>query len=259
MKTNTRSFFVLVNKPHTPPALMARARRRTRARPRRTRRRFKRRGRGRPRRRRRFRPRTTLIRQPVITDQTLVKLKYRQTIFLDIVSSGFQTASFRANSIFDPGGAGGTTQPMGHDQWATLYNKYQVLGCKMSARYSAAEALETAVELCLLAHTQSTSGFSGIRQMSEQTGAMTKLVPARSTALGSFRAYRSSAKLFQISGSMSTEHDTIADFGANPTEQWFFTFGGNTVASNPNLTRVVFQIQMTLYVRMLDRIILARS
>lgn len=211
------------------------------------------------RRRRRFRPRTTLIRQPVITDQTLVKLKYRQTIFLDIVDSSFETASFRANSIFDPAGVLGSTQPMGHDQWATLYNKYQVLGCKISARFAAAEENATAVELCLLAHTQTTAGFSDIRQMSEQTGAVTKLVPARSTALGSFRMYRSSAKLFQITGSMSTEHETIADFGANPTTQWFFTFGGNTVANNSDLTRVVFQIQLTLYVRMLDRIILARS
>lgn len=43
-----------------------------------------------------------------------------------------QTYTYRANSIFDPDATGGGHQPIGHDEWAAFYNKYVVIGSKIT-------------------------------------------------------------------------------------------------------------------------------
>jgi hypothetical protein len=57
---------------------------------------------------------------------------------------------FRVNSIFDPNYTGTGHQPLGHDQWATFYNRYRVR--KMTYRitftnFSGSEESEVALEM----------------------------------------------------------------------------------------------------------------
>lgn len=202
---------------------------------------------------------TTFIRQPVVSDQTLVKLNYQQTVFIDVVNQVFGIIHFRGNSIFDPLFAIGGTQPMGHDQWATLYRRYQVLGSSIACRMSSAEAAKTTMEICLRPATLETAAYSEIRQMMEQTGSSSKLVPARSTSLLRFKRYASSAKMFAVPGSLASDDSTIANFGANPAKEWLWSIGANTVVPDSDVTRIVCQIKLTYYVKLLDRISLARS
>lgn len=62
------------------------------------------------------------------------KLKYCEDlqIFGTIVSSEM----VQANSLYDPRGGIGGHQPRGFDQFSTLYNRYLVLGCTVSATVS---------------------------------------------------------------------------------------------------------------------------
>lgn len=52
---------------------------------------------------------------------------------------------FRANSLFDPNFTGTGHQPMGRDQWATLYNHYVVLGSKCKVTFCPQSVATTAM------------------------------------------------------------------------------------------------------------------
>lgn len=62
-----------------------------------------------------------------------VKLTYCDVFTLPNTSAGSAAYKLRLNSIFAPSQTGGGTshQPRGHDQWATIYEKYCVVGAKV--------------------------------------------------------------------------------------------------------------------------------
>ncbi len=67
----------------------------------------------------------------------LVKLRYVDSrVTLDASVDSFTSTVFRANSIFDPDYSGVGHQPMGHDQWAAIYERYTVLGSKITVTYT---------------------------------------------------------------------------------------------------------------------------
>lgn len=64
----------------------------------------------------------------------LATLRYSETVNLAGTAGILQRYAFSANSVYDPNNTGGGHQPMGYDQWTTLYNKYVVLGSKIIVR-----------------------------------------------------------------------------------------------------------------------------
>ena len=60
-----------------------------------------------------------------------VKLTYCDVITVPNTDTGTAAYRFRLNSIFDPDYTGGGHQPRGHDQWASIYSKYCVIGAKV--------------------------------------------------------------------------------------------------------------------------------
>ncbi len=88
-------------------------------------------------RRRRGKRRGRLVRKPIalgFPKRQMVRLKYSDTIRLD---PGLATAAeytFRCNSLFDPDFTSVGHQPRTYDQWALLYNKYTVVGAKITVK-----------------------------------------------------------------------------------------------------------------------------
>lgn len=66
--------------------------------------------------------------------QRIAYLRYSDTLSLTSTSGALAYNSFRANGIYDPDLTGIGHQPMGHDQWAALFNHYVVLGSKITIR-----------------------------------------------------------------------------------------------------------------------------
>lgn len=61
----------------------------------------------------------------------LVKLKLTQGVALNPGAAGaIATTNFIINDIADPEGASGVQQPLGYDQWSTLYQRFCVIGAK---------------------------------------------------------------------------------------------------------------------------------
>lgn len=70
----------------------------------------------------------------------IAKLKYVETFVLDPISLGIADTLFKANGLYDPYVAVGGHQPLGFDQMMSLYKRFFVLGCKVSAKFASKDA-----------------------------------------------------------------------------------------------------------------------
>lgn len=73
----------------------------------------------------------------VMSTTKVVNLAYHDTQHLSYGGIGGAPVyvNYRINSIYDPYYATGGGQPMGHDQWADLYDHYKVLGARCTATF----------------------------------------------------------------------------------------------------------------------------
>lgn len=62
----------------------------------------------------------------------LLRMRYVENYSLGSTLGVMQTYSFRCNSIYDPNFSGVGHSALGHDQFAQFYNKYVVLGAKIT-------------------------------------------------------------------------------------------------------------------------------
>lgn len=67
----------------------------------------------------------------------MVKLRYvADGISLNAGAAITSSHVFRANSVYDPDYSTTGHQPMGFDQWALIYNKYTVVGSKITVKFT---------------------------------------------------------------------------------------------------------------------------
>lgn len=62
-----------------------------------------------------------------LPSKKIVKMRYCEQIVLQSTSGTVATQVYWANGIYDPNYTGVGHQPLGHDEWAVLYNNYKVL------------------------------------------------------------------------------------------------------------------------------------
>lgn len=71
------------------------------------------------------------------------KLRYVENLSLTGTTGAIATSMWRANSAYDPRYASGGHQPMGYDQWTTLFNHYVVVGSKITAKFQNSSDIPT--------------------------------------------------------------------------------------------------------------------
>lgn len=78
---------------------------------------------------RRLRPRSKVVNSALtpIPQRFITKMKYTETVAMNSLNA--YTYAFNLNSVFDPNRTGTGHQPYGHDTFATMYNRYRVIGC----------------------------------------------------------------------------------------------------------------------------------
>lgn len=77
---------------------------------------------------RRFKKRSKLVK--MFPRKQLCELTYCDEIVVPNRGAGSAPYKFMLNSIYDPDVTATGHQPRGHDQWANIYDKYCVVGCK---------------------------------------------------------------------------------------------------------------------------------
>jgi len=70
------------------------------------------------------------VRSNFFGSRVRVTQKYADNVSISGAAGVVAGYTWRLNSTFDPDLTGGGHQPLGRDQYATLFNKYAVLGCK---------------------------------------------------------------------------------------------------------------------------------
>lgn len=216
---------------------------------RRTRRKFKKRG-----RKRRRRPRFSVRRMGTINpDAALVKLKYQERIIVAPVTPAFNF-TFSMNSMFDPNTSGAGLQPVGFDQWVTMYSYYQVYGssCKVEAIN-----LDTDAGFLLCLYPSVANNPKGYGTASEQKYARTTFIGSRNagTARRVLKSYMSPMRITGQNTS-SLNYGSIAT--ASPNAQRFWICSGIS-ADGITFPNPVLNFTITYYAKFYHRINLDES
>lgn len=191
----------------------------------------------RPYRRRRTYRRRRMVsarRYPVLSgfpSRKLVKLRYVDTgVNLDPGVGNIAQVVYRANSVYDPYQTGVGHQPMGFDQWAAIYNKYTVLGAKMTMTFtplSTSNSIPGRMGILLSSDTAGTSAFTSINNLLESKlvgmnvktyGLVENIGDKRyATSVKKFSAKKFFGKVNVVDGSANS-----ADVTGNPGNEAYF-------------------------------------
>jgi len=157
----------------------------------------------------------------IVSNTKIFKLRYNTVVTLN---SGIGTIAehvFRANSIHDPDWTGIGHQPLGHDELATLYEHYVVMGCRMTAVVvSPGNTVSTDSGVCGIYTHDDTAALTGTREtLLEQRNAKYKYYGnsqgTRSTV--TLKKGFSARKFF--GKEIMQESNYGAQFGQNPNSQ----------------------------------------
>jgi len=164
---------------------------------------------------------------------------------------------FNLNSIFDPNRTGGGHQPLGRDQYATLYNRYRVW--KTRVKITAAQDSATGPTVLIVHADNQIGAYTDANNINEQIGAVS--LCSEPGAMG--QRFRKTYDLASITGQSKTAYKDDrfqALMSADPSENiclhLFFRHMNNNVIANG-----IWQcrIQLDFYVELFDPIPLAAS
>jgi len=185
-----------------------------------------------------------------------VKLPYFTEVWLNTLESA-TTAEylFRVNSVFDPDLTSTGAQPRGLDQWLTMYNNWEVMGCKYEVMVSPSSdtSLTSTANNIIVGMTVGPENFAGQNFSSladyleyPRSKYHKYRITARSNTAGSltesatyndrpqwFKGYISMKQLIKLYGSRNNRGEVSATAGGTALFEYPVDFVGD-VSSNPN-------------------------
>ena len=201
---------------------------------------------------------TLVVKGPtIVPDQMFTKLTYRGNAWLNEPNGLFQTYVLRGNSIFDPEFGGVASQPLGRDQWASFYNKYQVMASKITVKILPTGEQGQNFSFCVLPTVDPSA--SGIRQIEEQPYNKSRMLSRVQDNAKTISSYMKTSAIFGTKNILA-EEDTQAEQAANPSKEWYWLLGAanHSLSGTGQMSLDVF-IEVEYYVRYFDRVQLARS
>jgi len=160
---------------------------------------------------------TTVARNRFINDRTIVKLRYVESLALDAGIGTHAYHTWRVNSIYDPNFSGPGHQPMGHDFYTQAYERYTVLGAKVTfIGYQPQNDPAYGQYLSIVIDQQSTYTPQPLDNIMEQRKVPFRFIcGANARNLGKVTAKFSPKKLFGIKD-LSDNDDLSAPCTSNP-------------------------------------------
>ena len=168
-------------------------------------------------RKRMYRPK--LYRSVGIPKQMFAKLNYSTYENISLAPTASSYYQYNLNSLFDPEVKVGGTQPYYYDQYASLYQKYLVYGCKISVRLTVSSANANILfpTVVVAPFTGETPNWNTHMNMRNAIGAKWRqLVPGQSGT--TLTSYFNNASLAGVPKKVYTADDTYsALITANPS------------------------------------------
>lgn len=198
----------------------------------------------------------------IVPDEMYVKLKYVNTGNLNQINGAFKICEeYFGNDINQVVLSTAGTQPMGHDQWARFYGKFQVMSSNVNVEVVQLEqsTVNAGCNVCLSVHNAILTPV-GIRQQIEQPYSKNRLM--MDTGQGNkakFNIYMNTKKILGYHNDIKDLEDTHGSLvpAASPKKFYIYSLTAAGVAGSAyNLT---WQSEITYYVRLFDRLQLNTS
>lgn len=190
--------------------------------------------------------------QHPVAQSTTVKMKYNEGLTISGASSTAYN-TFRVMSIFDPNATGVGHQPLGHDEWANLYQRYRVIGMSYDVMFANDDASDACAVFCIVSETQSPS-LSGLPEYQPSKWG---IVPAGQNGTTRLTGYVNVAD-FEGDRGAKYDKDYSASFGANPTREIYLQVGGSNARGGAAVNLEAY-VQLTYYVKLYDKADLIQS
>lgn len=150
----------------------------------------------------------------------ITTMRYTDYFILTPAAAGIAENVFSANGIFDPDITGVGHQPMWHDNYFNIYNHYTVLGSKITVKFSTTNNGSTTIPHII--------GVIGDDNATASTTISTRMETSNSfwtlgNANDGHQTLTATFEPLDNFGVDAKDDGTSAtQFGANPTEQWYF-------------------------------------
>jgi len=188
-----------------------------------------------------------------IPDKLNLKMKYNEIITLTNLTANYY--QFRINSLQDPNYSGVGHQPRSYDQWGAFYGRYKVNGCKVQVRCF--NGSTSSLKTFMHADTDPSQIMSYEEAIEGPAGNTNLIVPAANqSSIPSMNRYYSIRK---VCGEKTLDDIYSSPFGANPTKQVYLTIGAESLTTGLLATSISFDVTLTFYVSLFDRIQLPQS
>lgn len=158
----------------------------------------------------------------------LVRMRYVTFGTITTVAGALNAQLYRCNSIYDPDYSGAGNQPSFHDTYATLWNKYIVVGAKCVTRFypinvKGATDVTTVPHVVGIKLDDDASTATDYRTLLESENQKFKIHdPTKDIRPTTLVSYFSAKKYFGYKDNMDNMIQYGADFGSNPLEEAYF-------------------------------------
>lgn len=173
----------------------------------------------------------------------IAKLKYCQINALTSTSGILTEQLYSANNIYDPDVSGAGHQPMGHDQWAALFNHYVVLGSKITLKCCDSDSTVAPTHVGLYLSDGKTLSYTSGYQYAEARKGQNRLTAPGANKTLYMRAKFSAKKFYNVKDMKDNTDRLGAAVGASPGEQAFFHFWVQTIDASTNTIRYIAEIE----------------
>lgn len=179
------------------------------------------------------------------------KLRYCESINIDPGAGVFGSYTYAANGMYDCNISGTGHQPYSFDQFMALYNKYQVLGAKMTVRLLNVGANSPNCWFSIKLSDSTTLNTGDSQYALEQPGFGKKYyVQNGSQAVPKVSCKFSASKFFAISKKAIAATDTLTGTSSsNPIEGAFFVICFGPLISGENLASFTIQVEIDYIAR----------
>lgn len=199
----------------------------------------------------------------IVGDRTLTKLRYVEEISVSQDAGGVaKILFFHGNSLHDPNGQTGGTQPTGFDQWSYFYTKYKVYASKMRIQIlSNGGTVASQNYYVLLVPTTipvSVTPAVNFDELGMLPYAQCKTFNIAAPWASTLTSYMTTEKIMGGNKKMVEVDPTLyGNITGNPSRLWYWNFALKGIGGNfPNCT---IRLHMTYYCEFFDRQVLDGS
>lgn len=181
-----------------------------------------------------------------VPKRMMVKMRYCDNLTLDPTTGAVAVHRYCANGVYDPDQSGVGHQPLGHDQWSQFYERYTVVGSKITATFVNTASGATAPSVCGIAITENSSFTPTLSELRERGNNVWKYVNTGTGSKPTTIQKTCSVKRWKGIKDLLSEQDYSGlCTTSNPAEQLhyqvFCAAGGNAVDAAYHIVNIMIE------------------